>query len=56
MSMKKGTTRFVLNDEEQKQFLDYQLLRPDLMDWEDLKMAPTFAIKNYKGSLYRGEI
>ena len=21
------------------------------MDWEDLKMAPTFAVKNYKGSL-----
>ena len=31
MSMKKGMTRFVLNDEEQKKFLDYELLRPDLL-------------------------
>ena len=38
MSMKKGTTRFVLNEDEQKQYLNYEMLRPDLMDWEQLKM------------------
>ena len=24
------------------------MLRPDLLDWEELKMKPTFAVKNYK--------
>ena len=56
MSMKKGMTRFVLNDEEQKKFLDYELLRPDLLDWDELKMSPNFAVKSYKDSVYRGEI
>jgi len=56
MSMKKGMTRFVLNDEEQKEYLQYQLLRPDLLDWDELKMKPTFAVKSYKDSIYRGEI
>ena len=54
--MKKGMTRFVLNDEEQKKFLNYEMLRPDLLDWEELKMFSTFAVKNYKDSIYRGEI
>jgi hypothetical protein len=56
MSMKKGTTRFVLNEQEQKEFLSYDMLRPDLLDWEELKMKPTFAVKNYKDSVYRGEV
>lgn len=56
MSMKKGTTRFVLNDEEQKKYLDYEVLRPDLLDWDELKMSPNFAVKSYKDSVYRGEI
>lgn len=29
---------------------------PDILDFETLKSSPTFAIKTYKDSLYRGEI
>ena len=54
--MKKGETRFVLNDEEQKKYLDYEPLRPDLLDWDQLKLSANFAVKNYKDSVYRGEI
>ena len=54
--MKKGMTRFVLNEEEQREYLDYEPLSQDLLDWDELKLSPTFAVKSYKDSVYRGEI
>lgn len=49
-------TKFELNDVEEKYYLAYEPVKPDLLDWETLKLAEHFAIKSYKDSLYRGEI
>ena len=56
LSMKKGMTHFVLNEEDQNKFLKYEMLRPDFLDWEELKISQYFAVKEYKDSVYRGEI
>jgi hypothetical protein len=32
--MKKGTTKFYLNEDEEKKYLLYECLRPDLINWE----------------------
>lgn len=53
---KKGMTKFRLNDQEEKYYLAYDPVKPDLVNWEELKIAKHFAIKSYKDSLYRGEI
>ena len=54
--MKKGTTKFHLNDDEEKQYLSYVPIRNELVNWEELKLAENFAVKNYKDSVYRGQI
>ena len=54
--MKKGMTKFFLNEQEEEQYLAYKPIRPDLINWEELKQSEKFAVKSYKDSLYRGEI
>ena len=52
--MKKGTTRFHLNDDEEIKYLSYVPIRDELVNWEELKLKENFAVKNYKDSVYRG--
>ena len=49
-------TKFYLNEEEEKQFLNYTPVRPDLISWDELTASNAFAVKSYKDSVYRGEI
>lgn len=54
--MKKGMTKFFLNEQEEEKFLAFKPIRPDLINWEKLKQSEKFAVKSYKNPLYRGEI
>ena len=54
--MKKGMTRFHLSPEEEKEFLDYRPIKPEIIQWEELIRSSKFAVKSYKDSVYRGEI
>jgi len=36
--------------------LAYVPIKPDIINWEELKDSQCFAIKSYKDSVYRGEI
>jgi len=36
--------------------LSYQPIKPDLLNWEELKLQTNFAVKCYKDSVYRGQI
>jgi hypothetical protein len=56
VGMKKGMTKFYLSDEDKKQYLNYEPIRPNLIAWEELKELETFAVKSYKDSVYRGEL
>jgi hypothetical protein len=52
---KRGTTHKYVTKEEEKLYLEYSMIT-DLFVFDELKTAPTFAIKRYKDSLYRGEL
>ena len=54
--MKKGMTKLMLTEDEQAQYLSYIPLNPDLLNFDFIKEQPSFAVKNYKDSVYRGEI
>ena len=56
VGMKKGMTKFYLNDEDKRMYLDYDPIRPSIIDWNELKNSDLFAIKSYKDSVYRGEL
>jgi|TARA_B110000285_G_C14970639_1_gene536368 hypothetical protein len=56
IGMKKGMTKFYLNDEDKRKYLDYDPIRPSIINWEELKNSDNFAIKSYKDSVYRGEL
>ena len=34
--------------------MKYQPLHPELLDWEDIKLAENFAVKIFKNSVYVG--
>ena len=34
----------------------YQPVKPDLINWEELKLEKNFAVKCYKDSVYRGRL
>jgi hypothetical protein len=34
--MKKGMTKFYLTKEEEKQYLDYTPIKPEIVEWEKL--------------------
>jgi hypothetical protein len=36
--------------------LAYEPIKPDIINWIELKSCKQFAIKSYKDSVYRGEI
>ena len=56
VGMKKGMTKFYLSDEDKRMYLDYDPIRPSIINWDELKTSDTFAIKSYKDSVYRGEL
>ena len=45
-----------LTEEDMNKYMDYTPLMPDLINFDKLKVLPTFKIKAYKDSVYRGEI
>jgi hypothetical protein len=45
-----------LNEEEEKKYLSYIPIRDELVNWDELKISENFAVKNYKDSVYRGQI
>lgn len=49
-------TRFQLNEEEEKLYLNYIPNKDELLNWEELKLLDDFAVKSYKDSVYRGQI
>lgn len=49
-------TKFYLNEEDKKVYLNYTPIRPDIINWENLKHSTKFAVKSYKDSVYRGEL
>jgi hypothetical protein len=49
-------TKFYLNEEEEKKFLIYNPLKPEIINWNELTASKQFAVKSYKDSVYRGEI
>ena len=49
-------TKFKLNEQEEEYYLAYEPIKPDLINWAELKNSERFAIKSYKDSVYRGEI
>ena len=56
MRQKKGVTKYKLDDDEAKEYLNYVPRRPELIQWDELKLSPNFAVKDYKDSIYRGVI
>ena len=55
---KKGVAKFDLvgSAEEEAKYLDYVPMRPDMLNWEDLKLETNFAVKCYSTSVYRGQL
>ena len=53
---KKGVAKFGVDDEDQQQYLDYQPMKPEVLNWEELKSQANFAVKCYKDSVYRGQL
>lgn len=54
---RKGTVEYDIgSDDEQKYVKNYQPLRDELIQWTVIQNLPTFAIKRYKDSIYRGEL
>lgn len=51
---KKGVSKFFLNDEEEEKFLSYKPKKPEYLDWDQIKLSPHFALKQYKESFYMG--
>ena len=49
-------TKFKLNEQEEEYYLAYEPIKPDIINWMELKSSTQFAIKSYKDSVYRGEI
>ena len=49
-------TKFKLNEQEEEYYLAYEPMKPDIINWAELKSSERFAIKSYKDSVYRGEI
>ena len=55
MRLKRGVTKKIVTENEEKMYYDYQMVT-DLFDFQDLKKQENFAIKRYKDSLYRGQV
>ena len=34
--MKKGMTKFYLNETEEKEYLNYVVIKPEIINWEEL--------------------
>jgi|TARA_B110000305_G_scaffold225414_1_gene271980 hypothetical protein len=34
--MKKGMTKFYLNENEEKEYLNYVVIKPEIINWEEL--------------------
>ena len=49
-------TKFYLNDEDKEKYLNYDPIRPEIINWEELLNSVLFAVKSYKDSVYRGEL
>ena len=43
-----------MSTEQEQEYLSYVVVRPDLLDWEKLKVNADFNIKCYKESTYMG--
>ena len=56
MKVKKGKTRHELTEDEAKLYLNYEPHRPELLAWDEIKLHDNFAVKDYSGSVYRGNI
>lgn len=35
-TMKKGMTKFYLNEDEEKEYLNYTVIKPEIINWEEL--------------------
>ena len=51
---KKGETKYHLSEEEELKYLSYKPEHPEYLDWTNIKNSSSFAIKQYKNSLYIG--
>lgn len=38
-TMKKGMTKFYLNETEEKEYLNYQVIKPEIINWEELQTS-----------------
>ena len=53
---KKGTVRLNLDPEEEKNLQNYKPIKDELLNWEQIKNQDNFNVKQYKDSIYRGEL
>lgn len=53
---KKGATKYQLDSDEEAKYLGYQPVHPEYLDWAEIKLTDNFAVKQYKNSVYVGQL